>query len=311
MHPFPLWDETVEPICPASPVTTTQLSSLRGKPGTTEVFVRESWCFTSAWTAAPAQQGALQHHFYILPPRFVDENMEFSFSSIQKQFKKRRHFFPYRSPPWEVIPLHLGHFLCVFLFPLVYPPYLSFLSSCFLNPHPFPFLFPTVLFFGLILQLYNFKLFFCVLAETTLIHLHCSSLPRCLWQLFCPCLWLCYLFFKCLGTTWRNWVQQAEPKLSPKRSDCCPAHLVRPKRGTAPWSVGASWDSSDGGGTFLKRSRRARSSSTSVHVNVIKWPAAAAVLAKLEKSALLCPTSAGGAAVGVGSDEDGQGGGDL
>lgn len=50
--------------------------------------------------------------------------------------------------------------LRVFLFPLVYPPYLSFLSSCFLNPHPFLFLFPTVLFFGLILQLYNFKLFF-------------------------------------------------------------------------------------------------------------------------------------------------------
>lgn len=114
----------------------------------------------------------------ILAPRFIADNVEFLFSSTLKQFTKAERL-PC-SPPSEVIHLQPGHFsLSVFLVPLVFPPYLSFPSPCFLNPHHFRFFFPTVVFFGLTLQLYNFKLCLCVLAEKSWIHLRCSSLPAC------------------------------------------------------------------------------------------------------------------------------------
>lgn len=100
-------------------------------------------------------------------------------------------------------------------------------SSCFLTPRSFRFLVPAVLLFGLILQLHNFKLFFCVLAEERLIHL-CSSSHLSL---------LLFSVFECVGTTWRNRVQPAEPKLSPERSDVCPAHLLRPEQGHEPCSL--------------------------------------------------------------------------
>lgn len=93
-------------------------------------------------------------------------------------------------------------------------------SSCFMSPRPFRFLVPAVLLFGLILQLHNFKLFFSILAEERLIHL-CS--------VFCV--------FECVGTTWRNRVQPADPKLPPERSDVCPAHLLRPERGRESCSL--------------------------------------------------------------------------
>lgn len=139
--------------------------------------------------------GAATPH-YILRPRLVDENIEFSFSSTLEQLKKRRR---------EVIHLQPALFpLSVFF----YPPYLSFPSSYFLNAHPFLFHFPTILFFGLALQLYIFKLFLCVLVEKSWIYLHCWSLPgcpdaacnNCYISVFGCVVCVC----KCRETTWRD-----------------------------------------------------------------------------------------------------------
>lgn len=136
----------------------------------------------------------------ILRPRFADVSIEFSFSSTLEPLNKRRR---------EVIHLQPALFpLSVFLFPLVYPPCLSFPSSYFLNPPPFLFLFPTVLFFGPTLQLSNVQLFSCVLAEESCIYLHCSSLPGCP-DAACNnsyiSLFRCVVcVFKCLETTWRD-----------------------------------------------------------------------------------------------------------
>lgn len=140
--------------------------------------------------------GAATPH-YILPPSFVDENRVSMF--FHTEAVKKAELLPIAQPTVR------GLFsLRVFLFPLVYPPYLSFPSSCFLNPCPFLFLFPTVLFFGLTLQLYHFKLFLCVLAEKSLTHLHCWSLPGCT-DAACNSVFGCVIcVFKCLETTWRN-----------------------------------------------------------------------------------------------------------
>lgn len=120
-------------------------------------------------------------------------------------------------------------------------------SSCFLSPRSFRFLFPAVLLFGLTLQLYNFKLFFCVLAEKSLIHLCCWSL-RCLKQRFHLCLCFCFL---CLSV----WKPPGETE-SNQQNQNYPQNLQICVQPTCSDPNGEL--SSDGGDTFLKPSRLAR-----------------------------------------------------
>lgn len=112
-------------------------------------------------------------------------------------------------------------------------------SSCFLSPRSFRSLVPAVLLFGLILQLHNFKLFFCALAEERLIHLCSSSHPS-------------LLLFPVFVSVWeppgeagsnqqnQNYPQNVQMSVQPTCSD--PNGDVSPAR-------------SEGGDAFLKPSR--------------------------------------------------------
>lgn len=118
--------------------------------------------------------------------------------------------------------LHLGCFLS----PLLFPPHLPFLlfpeSSFFSFPRPCsPPLWPDFT----ASQLQTLLLCFGGGAFDSSL-LFVSSVSA---SVFCV--------FECVGTTWRNRVQPAEPKLSPDHSDVCPAHLLRPERGREPCSL--------------------------------------------------------------------------
>lgn len=99
------------------------------------------------------------------------------------------------------------------------------------------------------------------------------------------------------GETKSNKQNQNDP---PKRSECCPAPLVRPKRGTEPWSLfckllvgplrwrrrvpdSLTGDASTKAELVCLPALEGSETSSYVHVNVIKCPAAAAaaVLGKL------------------------------
>lgn len=291
MQSFPLRDETVETISPASPVRILPALLCKREVGNSVMLAWLKFLFRKTGASVCSNRrssspGGAAAPLYILGPRFVDEDVDFLFSSTLKQLKKgeaspRTAVHHERSSILSLFPLSF------FLFPLLCPPYPSLPPvSWLLAPSFSSSIQPS--FFGLTAA---FQL---------------QTLLVCLSLLMLPGTTVTSLSLLASSVFWSVWkppgetgVQQAEPKLPSKHSDFCPDHLLRPKWGAEPWSLFFKLllrESSDGGDTFVKQSRLAhwgrmdrggaRPSSMYVHVNGTKW----------SKWAFLCPPSAGGAA---------------